>query len=630
MCIVTLYMHVNDFVSTHVHAMQVLNNHTCPSCLRRVQVERRSTKNVADLLEELISTNKAVVAEHKGSRAELKELTSTNKEVVAELKGFKDAFVKAESGRAEAEKKKTGAGTTTKTAGAAFNPFKASVGALGGDLLRITFPKDAALIADANVKMYQCKFTYLKNKKLDEKRIRVSAMAHAETERTFACVVPAWGEGGAMPEEAYFTTNLQVFENGRAMPEPTGGQVVNWTPQAPDFKFVNVPNPFKGPAGKAKEFSVAMSVINGYGEAGYKDVKFSFTTATAFSKIITKVSFGGDVTQADRTMKLSVTHPKDSKKLAVYFIDVTITSAKYKLSSKHRITVKFKVQTGLGEGGAADILSDAAVSIIKKRIVGTDEKDFKLCYSSKLHGWGWSNFHNRCDNKGKLMVVMRRPDNQRVFGGFYKCASWQSSGGYQRGNSRACAAMFRINPDNKDKVDWLEKHWHNYYVEYNGGHLFVSSLCGIPRVFMIDMHVHAHVLRAWDWTGRRDGLWSHGPHTTALVACVPQRCVRASAVHVCVVCVCPPASPAKLTALRVLCRLCRRLAAAMTCTAAPPAAVAARTWTTTTTAPTVTAVPRRDLTCRGPTLGTRRMATTKFTSLTPEQKRDLACQCVHW
>ena len=408
----------------------------------------------------------------------LEELTDTNKAVVGELKGFKEAFVKAEAARAEAEKKKaatSGAGTTTKTGGVAFNPFKASVGALGGDLLRITFPKDAELIADANVKMYQCKFTYLKDKKLDEKKTALSAIAHADTERTFACEVPAWGEGGKMPDEAYFTTNLQVLENGRLMPEPSGGQTINWTPQKPDFKFDNVPALFKGPAGKAKEFTVALSVIYGYGEAGYKDVKFSYATSKELSKIITKVSFGGDTAVADRTIKFSVTHPKGQKKEADYYVDVTITSAKYKFSNKHRLAIKFKAQNGLGPGGAEDLLSGDAVETIKKRITGDVDKEFQLCYSSKLHGWGANQFHSRCDNKGYLMVVMRRPDNKRVFGGYYKCERWQTNGGYRRGTSKNCAALFRINPTNKDKVDWIEKNtWHNVYVEFSYGHMMAS------------------------------------------------------------------------------------------------------------------------------------------------------------
>ena len=80
----------------------------------------------------------------------------------------------------------------------------------------MTFPKGAELIADPNVKMYQCKFTYLKDKKLDTSKTKLSELTFADTDRTFACEVPAWGEKGKMPEEAYFTTNLQVLENGNS------------------------------------------------------------------------------------------------------------------------------------------------------------------------------------------------------------------------------------------------------------------------------------------------------------------------------------------------------------------------------------------------------------------------------
>ena len=45
-------------------------------------------------------------------------------------------------------------GSKTETGGAAFDPFEASVSALGGDTLRVTFPKTAELIADPNVKMH--------------------------------------------------------------------------------------------------------------------------------------------------------------------------------------------------------------------------------------------------------------------------------------------------------------------------------------------------------------------------------------------------------------------------------------------------------------------------------------------
>ena len=50
-------------------------------------------------------------------------------------------------------------------------------------------------------------------------QFRLSKPAAADTERTFACTVPAWGEGGKMPDEATFTTNLQgTRQNGTRAP----------------------------------------------------------------------------------------------------------------------------------------------------------------------------------------------------------------------------------------------------------------------------------------------------------------------------------------------------------------------------------------------------------------------------
>ena len=51
-----------------------------PTPLGFVQVERRATKNVVDLLDEVATTNK--------------ELVSTNKAVVTELKGMKELLSK--------------------------------------------------------------------------------------------------------------------------------------------------------------------------------------------------------------------------------------------------------------------------------------------------------------------------------------------------------------------------------------------------------------------------------------------------------------------------------------------------------------------------------------------------------
>ena len=68
------------------------------------QVERRSTKNVVDLLEELATTNKASHETNKAMVETNKAMLETNKAVVAEIKGVKDILSK----QVEAEKQKSG------------------------------------------------------------------------------------------------------------------------------------------------------------------------------------------------------------------------------------------------------------------------------------------------------------------------------------------------------------------------------------------------------------------------------------------------------------------------------------------------------------------------------------------
>ena len=139
-----------------------------PPALCPRQVERRSEKNVVDLLTELNENNKALVKEQRGlkdnSKAQVEALNTGFAHIAALLAASANDTKKAQA-------MQSGAGTKTETGGVAFNPFTASVSALGGDKLRITFPKTAELIADAEVEMYQCKFTYLKNGKLDAKQV---------------------------------------------------------------------------------------------------------------------------------------------------------------------------------------------------------------------------------------------------------------------------------------------------------------------------------------------------------------------------------------------------------------------------------------------------------------------------
>jgi len=125
------------------------------------------------------------------------------------------------------------------------------------------------------------------------------------------------------------------------MPAPSGGQVIKWTPQVPSLKFGSIADTLSASAGKATVFAIDLSILYDYGEVGYKDVKFTAATDKAWGSIITQMKFSGATTSAKRKMEFTITHPASAKKEAAYWIDVTIASAKYKLSTKHRLSFKF-------------------------------------------------------------------------------------------------------------------------------------------------------------------------------------------------------------------------------------------------------------------------------------------------
>jgi len=404
-----------------------------------------STKTVAELLDELTKTGKSTDA---GMTA-----------LVAHVKRLADA--------ADAEKTSAGSGTPTKAAGAAFNPFTASFSSLGGDRLRVTFPKGAELIADPSVKMYQCKFTYLKDKKLDPTKSKISEAVAADTERTFSCVVPAWADKGKMPDEPTFTSNFEVLENGRTMAAPSGGQVIKWTPEIPSLKFADNSRLTSGEAGKAVPVSVDLSIQYEYGEAGYKDVQFSAATDKAWGSIITQIKFSGATTGDKRKMEFKITHPKSAGKKAAYWIDVTISSAKYKLSTKHRYKFDFNVATSIGVGGENNVLTGAQMATLYTKMGSTN---LQLCYSAKLHGFSSSTMHSRCDGRGKSLTVMRRSKNGRVFGG-YVHQNLNKGSGWVRGNYGSSNPwLFRVNPNSKTVDIIMKKNIVTYAYYMNNGY----------------------------------------------------------------------------------------------------------------------------------------------------------------
>ena len=138
-------------------------------------MERRAEGNVVDLLSELNENNKAMVKEQQDLNANSKaQVAALDKQAEALAEGFSGIVTLLASSANDTKKAQamqSGAGTKAETGGVAFNPFTASVSALGGDKLRVTFPKTAELIADPKVQMYQCKFTFLKSGKLDPKKV---------------------------------------------------------------------------------------------------------------------------------------------------------------------------------------------------------------------------------------------------------------------------------------------------------------------------------------------------------------------------------------------------------------------------------------------------------------------------
>ena len=166
------------------------------------QVERRSEKNVVDLLTELNEDNKGNKALLEG---QVKALNTVASNLNTGFNRIATLLAASANDTKRSQAMQSGAGTKTETGGVAFNPFTASVSALGGDKLRVTFPKTAELIADAKVEMYQCKFTFLKDGKLDTKQVRacvharVHAHVHVCPHTAAACTRPAvWGVWGCV------------------------------------------------------------------------------------------------------------------------------------------------------------------------------------------------------------------------------------------------------------------------------------------------------------------------------------------------------------------------------------------------------------------------------------------------
>jgi len=179
-------------------------------------------------------------------------------------------------------------------------------------------------------------------------------------------------------------------------------------------------------------------------------------------------------------MQFTITHPKSAKKEAAYWIDVTIASAKFKLSTKHRLKVNFKATTSIGPGGENGVLTGDQMTQLYQKMGSTK---LELCYNPKVHGYNSNTMHSRCDNKGKTFLLMRRPDNGRVFGGWVG-QNLNRNTRWVHGNPSPNPWLWFLNPSSKKVafVPYRTGRSHVYYMHpgysmtWGGGHdLYCNS-----------------------------------------------------------------------------------------------------------------------------------------------------------
>jgi len=416
-------------------------------------VQRRSEKNVADLLAELIVNEKNTKDAIDTNIADLvKESAEANKNSKAQSA----ELLKAMAEIAKASSASEAEGDKDKATGAAWYPLKGAkkMSDLGGDVLRINFPVGRELIADDRVKIYQCKFTLLDAKGSPTKDTRVSAAVSAETPRTFGCVSPQWGQGGALPKAKAWNTAVAVLENDRLMPSPKSGTTVGWVPNAPKAVFPNPSYKVSGGKNTKKAFSVDFKIDYPYGAAGFKDVRFK---VTADSREVSDLGVGVSDSQA-RVLKFSVT---TSQKKPVYKITIATSSASTGLSTSTSVTINFNLFVGLIGGAAKDFLTPEAAEALLTRAGCADpskcSEEWKLCYSAKQHGWSSSTFNSRCTNKGKsLMLVQRRGSNKRISGAFYK-GNYRWCGHYCTEGVNKKHFLWRVEPKDPKKVTIVDR-----------------------------------------------------------------------------------------------------------------------------------------------------------------------------
>ena len=110
-------------------------------------------------------------------------------------------------------------------------------------------------------------------------------------------------------------------------------------------------------------------------------------------------------------------------------------------------------------------------------------ENFELLYRGSGDGFGVSNFHRLCDNKGKTLILVRNTSGH-LFGGFASI-SWESSGGWKQAPGSflfTLTNMYGIQPTKFPLIDKNNgnavHHNNNWGPAFGSGcTLYVSSDC---------------------------------------------------------------------------------------------------------------------------------------------------------
>ena len=112
------------------------------------------------------------------------------------------------------------------------------------------------------------------------------------------------------------------------------------------------------------------------------------------------------------------------------------------------------------------------VSHHQKLIEWSGYNQWRLLYRATRDGKSASNFHNKCDNQGKTIVIIKV--KQYVFGGFANC-NWKSSGQYI--HDTGCWLFSLVNPNNNSPAKFSNTNssysmycGSNYGPTFGGGH----------------------------------------------------------------------------------------------------------------------------------------------------------------